>query len=55
MTVSNIARKLKRKDEKRIYSELDRLKTKLRRSLKEAGFNWEGVEGGLDAIEGTVV
>jgi len=55
MTVSSIAKKLKRNDHKRIYSELDRLKLKLRRSLREAGFNWEGVEGGLDAIEGTVV
>lgn len=54
MTVGKIAEKLQRKDEKRIYSELERMKNQLKRKLRDAGFNWEGVEGGLDAIEGII-
>jgi RNA polymerase sigma factor (sigma-70 family) len=55
MTIRRIARHLNRNDHKRIYNELDRLKRHLGRSLKRAGFTWEHVEGGLDAIEEAVV
>lgn len=52
MTAGEISRLLKRKDEKRIYAELERLKEKLKQALLEAGFQWGRVERGLEAIEG---
>lgn len=52
MTAGEIARLLRRKDEKRIYSELERLKDQLKQALEEAGFQWGRVELGLEAIEG---
>jgi len=52
MTAGEIARLLKRKDEKKIYAELERLKEKLKQALQEAGFDWGRVELGLEAIEG---
>jgi len=52
MTAGEIARLLKRKDEKRIYAELERLKERLKQALEEAGYQWGRVELGLEAIEG---
>jgi len=52
MTAGEIARLLKRKDEKKIYTELERLKEQLKQALQEAGFQWSRVELGLEAIEG---
>jgi uncharacterized protein Smg (DUF494 family) len=52
MTAGEIARLLRRKDEKKIYSELERLKDQLKQALEEAGFQWGRIELGLEAIEG---
>jgi RNA polymerase sigma factor (sigma-70 family) len=52
MTAGEIARLLKRRDEKKIYTELERLKDRLKQALEQAGFQWKRVELGLEAIEG---
>lgn len=52
MTAGEIARLLKRKDEKRIYTGLERLKDQLKQALEQTGFQWRRVELGLEAIEG---
>jgi RNA polymerase sigma factor (sigma-70 family) len=52
MTAGEIAKLLKRKDEKKIYGDLERLKKQLKESLKKTGFDWENVAGGIGAIDG---
>jgi DNA-directed RNA polymerase specialized sigma24 family protein len=52
MTASNIARLLKRRDEKQVYAELERIKSYIKQKLGAEGYQWERVQGGLEAIEG---
>ncbi|MBN2498341.1 MAG: sigma-70 family RNA polymerase sigma factor [Deltaproteobacteria bacterium] len=52
MTAAQIARLLRRDDDKRIYAEIDRLKASLHKALKAAGFDWSQVSGGLEGLEG---
>ncbi|HOX41950.1 MAG TPA: sigma-70 family RNA polymerase sigma factor [Myxococcota bacterium] len=52
LTAQEIARMLGRKDEKRIYVEIDRLRDGLRRSLEAAGFRWDEVAGGVHVLDG---
>lgn len=52
LTAQEIARLLGRKDDKRIYVEIDKLRDGLRRSLEEAGFRWNEVAGGVHLLDG---
>lgn len=52
MTAGQIAKLLGRKDDKRIYVEIDRLKEHLKQALRKAGFDWEKIAGGLWALDG---
>jgi RNA polymerase sigma factor (sigma-70 family) len=46
--------KILRMEDKKVYSEIDRLKHQLRDRLEGAGFRWENLDGRLDAIEGVL-
>ncbi len=52
LTAQEIARLLGRRDEKRIYVEIDRLRDQLRRALEAAGFGWQEVASGVHALDG---
>jgi len=52
MTAGKIAKLLRRKDEKVVYTELERLKNHIKQQLKESGYTWESIVDGLDAIDG---
>ena len=49
---AQIAKALKRVNEKSIYSEIDRILRSLHRSLEKNGFEWSGAEQGLDSLDG---
>jgi RNA polymerase sigma factor (sigma-70 family) len=52
MTAGEIARILRRDDEKKIYAESERLRTEIQNALTAAGFRWEAIADGVDALEG---
>jgi RNA polymerase sigma factor (sigma-70 family) len=52
MTAGEIARLMHRGEEKKIYSEIEQIKGQIKAKLSEAGFRWETVAGGLQALEG---
>jgi RNA polymerase sigma factor (sigma-70 family) len=52
MTAGEIADLMNRNDEKRIYSELEKLKKQLKDNLRQSGFEWENVSAGVGALEG---
>lgn len=52
MTAKQIAKLVKQPDQKRIYSDIDRIVGQLKQALGKAGFEWETVCGGICAIDG---
>ena len=55
MTARQIAKVIRRKNEKSIYADLDRVLHGLQRELRRQGFAWNQVEEGLSPLEGLLV
>jgi RNA polymerase sigma factor (sigma-70 family) len=52
MTAKEIAKVVKQTDQKRIYTDIDKIVGHLKHSLGQAGFEWDAVCGGIGAIDG---
>ncbi len=52
MTAKEIAKLVKQPDQKRIYTDIDKIVGHLKQALGQAGFEWNAVCGGIGAIDG---